>query len=355
MSSRLVSAGLSGPPRDLGPRIGDRAPDLPADDVRRVHDGDVAVLRPGALAHLLRRVVQAHDARAAVTDDRLGHDERLAEGVVEALGDVARELDVLLLVLAHRDGVGLVQQDVRRHEHRVVEEADRDALALGAGRLVLELRHPAQLAHVRDRVEDPHELAVRGHVALHEDDRALGIDAAGEEQIDEVDRVAPQLCAHLPHGDRVQVDGAIHAIVGLLHGDPVLDGAEVVAQMQRAGRLDAAEDAGASCWFLFLRAHGPGVYRSGRARATARTAPARRPRTGPRDPVGRCDPPKPGATVPENRGCPVDGRVRARRSKEWAGAEGARMAPDAPPKLSGQRNATGRAPEVRGRRPRRTG
>ena len=62
-----------------------------------------------------------------------------------------------------------------------------------------------------------------------------------------------------------------------------------------------------------------------------------------------------GATVPENRGSPADGRVRARRSKEWAGAEGARMAPDASPKLSGQRSATGRAPGVRGRSPRRTG
>ena len=60
----------------------------------------------------------------------------------------------------------------------------------------------------------------------------------------------------------------------------------------------------------------------------------------------RCGRRKPGATVPENRGSPVDGRVRARRSKEWAGAEGARMAPDAPPKLSGQRSATGRAPGV---------
>ena len=69
----------------------------------------------------------------------------------------------------------------------------------------------------------------------------------------------------------------------------------------------------------------------------------------------RCGLRKPGATVPENRGSPVDGRVRARRSKEWAGAEGARMAPDAPPKLSGQRNATGRAPGVRGRGPWRTG
>ena len=181
-----------------------------------------------------------------------GTDERLAEGVVEALGHVARELHVLLLVLAHRDGVGAVQQDVRRHEHRVVEEPDGDALALGAGRLVLELRHAAQLAHVGDRVQDPHELGVRRHVALYEDDGPLRVDAGGKIRVGHVDRVAPELGAHLAHGDRVQIDDAVDAVVCLLHGDVVADGAEVVAEVQRARGLAAAEDAWASCRFLFL-------------------------------------------------------------------------------------------------------
>ena len=54
--------------------------------------------------------------------DALGHRERLAEARVEALGDVAGELEVLALVVADRDDVGLVEQDVARHQHRVVEE-----------------------------------------------------------------------------------------------------------------------------------------------------------------------------------------------------------------------------------------
>ena len=44
--------------------------------------------------------------------DALGHDERLAEARVEALRDVAGELEVLALVVADRDDVGLVEQDV---------------------------------------------------------------------------------------------------------------------------------------------------------------------------------------------------------------------------------------------------
>ena len=175
---------------------------------------------------------------------------------------------MLLLVLADRHGVGAVEQDVGGHEHRVVEQRHADALALLPGGLVLELRHAPQLAHVGDRVEDPHELGVRRHVALHEDDGALRVDARGEEQVDEVDRVAPQLGALLAHGDGVQVDDAVDAVVRLLHGHPVADGAEVVAEVQRAGGLDAAEDARPAHRCLFLFAHGPGVYRSARGPAT---------------------------------------------------------------------------------------
>jgi hypothetical protein len=39
-------------------------------------------------------------------------DERLAVAGVEPLRDVARELEMLALVVADRDDVGLVQQDV---------------------------------------------------------------------------------------------------------------------------------------------------------------------------------------------------------------------------------------------------
>ena len=65
---------------------------------------------PGTLADLL-------------ADLRLGNDEGLAVVLVELDGDVARDLDVLLLVLAHGHDVRVVDQDVRRHQHRVGEQA----------------------------------------------------------------------------------------------------------------------------------------------------------------------------------------------------------------------------------------
>ena len=114
--------------------------------------------------HLLLRLLEIHDPRPDLRVHALGHDEGLAEARVEALGDVARELEVLALVVADRDDVGLVQQDVARHQHRVGEQAGADELLLVA--LVLELGHPAELAVARDGREQPGRLGVRRHVAL---------------------------------------------------------------------------------------------------------------------------------------------------------------------------------------------
>ena len=114
----------------------------------------------------------------------------------------------------------------------VVEEPDDDALTLAAARLVLELRHASQLAHVGDGVEDPGELGVLRHLRLHDDDRPPRVDAGGEEGVGHVERVAAQLLAVLAHGDGVQVDDAVDAVVRLLHRDPVADGAEQVAQVR---------------------------------------------------------------------------------------------------------------------------
>ena len=58
----------------------------------------------------------------------------VAEVVVEADRDVACELDVLALIVADGNLVGVVEQDVGGHQHRVVEQADRYRL-LAAGTL----------------------------------------------------------------------------------------------------------------------------------------------------------------------------------------------------------------------------
>src|SRR5947199_9571048 len=105
---------------------------------------------------------------------------RIAEVVVELLGDVARQLEMLLLVLADRNMGSAIEQNVRRHQHRIIVETYRCILAILA-RLFLELRHPVQPADPRDAIEYPRQLRMPGHLTLVEHDMLFRIDAAGDE------------------------------------------------------------------------------------------------------------------------------------------------------------------------------
>jgi hypothetical protein len=105
--------------------------------------------------------------------DRLDQDR--SEALVEAARDLAHQLDVLALVLADRDLLGLVGEHVGSLEDRIEEEPCRDQLALARG-FLLELGHPVEVAVRRERGEVPGELGVLAHVGLPEEDAALRIE-----------------------------------------------------------------------------------------------------------------------------------------------------------------------------------
>ena len=155
---------------------------------------------------------------------------------------------MLLLVLADRHMGRAVDQNVGGHQVRIGVQADRDVLAILAG-LLLELGHAVEPAEARDAIEHPGELGVLGDLALVEDDLLLGIDAAGDEGRGHLARGPRQLARVLPHRDGVQVDHAIDAVVALLQRDELGDRAEIIAEVQVAGRLHAGKHA-------FLERHG---------------------------------------------------------------------------------------------------
>ena len=121
-----------------------------------------------ALGHL--PAVEPRHHGHSLEDVGLGQPEdrlALAVDVVEPLGDVARDLQVLLLVLAHRDDVGVVEQDVGRLEHRVGEQAVLGGDPLGL--LVLVADALLQPAHRGDARQEPGQLGRLGHVRLDEE------------------------------------------------------------------------------------------------------------------------------------------------------------------------------------------
>ncbi len=88
---------------------------------------------------------------------------------------------MLALVLADRHLVGVVEQDVGGLQDRVVEQPDRRPFAR-RDRPDFSLNWVIRPAspNAGDAAEDPPELRVLGDVALHEQDAAFGVDAAGE-------------------------------------------------------------------------------------------------------------------------------------------------------------------------------
>ena len=83
------------------------------------------------------------------------------------------------------------------------------------------------------------------HLALVEDDVLLRVDAGGEEGGGDFPSLAHQLLRAAPDRDRlrdrVHVDDAIDAVVGILQRDEPLNRAEIVAEMQVPGRLHAGK------------------------------------------------------------------------------------------------------------------
>ena len=82
-----------------------------------------------------------------------------------------------------------------------------------------------------------------GNGGLVEDDVLLGIDARRDHGGGHFAGIGDQFLRVLPHGDRMHVDDAENALEVVLEGNPVADCAEIVAEMEVAGGLNAGEDA----------------------------------------------------------------------------------------------------------------
>ena len=230
-------------------RVGLRPLDLLGDQLRWIQQGDATAFIGIAFAHLAAPVRQAHHPGPLFEDHRLGNLEHrivlTAETGIDALlSDVAGQFQMLFLVLTNRHQIGVIEKDVRRHQHGIVEQTDGDVVAL-FDRLLLELDHPLQPVQRGDAVEKPAKLAVGGHLALNEDRAPLWIHSAGEIQGCGAQGVLGELSRVVGNRDRMQINHAHIGVVGVLQIDPVTDRPQPVAQMKGTGWLDTGENPGA--------------------------------------------------------------------------------------------------------------
>ncbi len=194
----------------------------------------------GRLLH--QRLGELEDARAAGSfPGRVRWVVARHVGEVELGRPVAGELEVLDLVPAHRDQVRAVEQDVRRHQHRVGEEPEvrRDAV----GDLVLVAVRPVEVGERDDGPEDPVQLGDLRDVALAEEDGPGRVEPEREEGHRRLagerrrgDRVPDR-------GQRVEVGDEVQRLAAVLEIDELADRAVVVADVLLPGGLDAGQDA----------------------------------------------------------------------------------------------------------------
>ena len=92
--------------------------------------------------------------RAGLAQIRLRYREDIPVDGVEALCDIPRDLQMLQLILADRNHVCLIEQDIGGHQYRIGKQPRIDVIRM-FGRLVLKLRHAVQFSHIGKTVQDP--------------------------------------------------------------------------------------------------------------------------------------------------------------------------------------------------------
>jgi hypothetical protein len=88
---------------------------------------------------------------------------------------------VLCLVFANRHEIGLIQQNIGRHQRWVIKKTDARLCFLLWG-FLLELGHALHPAQRDAAIQDPSQLSMSPHVGLNEHCGQFGIYASGKKQ-----------------------------------------------------------------------------------------------------------------------------------------------------------------------------
>ena len=149
---------------------------------------------------------------------------------------VARELDMLLLVFADGDEVGVVDEDIRRHQHGIIKKAAVEGVFMLAG-FILKLGHALEVAERAYAGEYPSQIGVAFYGALQKQIALFGVEAARHILRGAVEHVAPQVGGDIGNCYCVHIDYAEIAVAVVDECAPIFNSAEVIAQVEFACRL----------------------------------------------------------------------------------------------------------------------
>ena len=192
-----------------------------------------------AFAHLL--AIESGDFGNAFKNAGFRHDESaFAVLVVDLADEIAGDFKVLFLVITDGYDVGIVEQNVRRHERGISEKRviGRDAL----GYFVFIRVATFEKSHGTDRRENPSQFVDLRDRALLEKDAFRRIETAGEK----IDRHAADVFAELGgivgRRHRVVVRDEIITVAFALGIDGWFDRAKVISHVKTSAWLQAGQN-----------------------------------------------------------------------------------------------------------------
>ncbi len=148
---------------------------------------------------------------------------------------------MLILVFSHGYITGLVNQDVGCLEHRVVEQPHIDVFAVLLC-LLLELSHSLQISNGGQAVEYPGKFQVFWDVGLDKEGALVPGQTTGNIDQGRVQNLLLHQERLVFYGDGMVVDNAVNAVIVFGQFHPVLDGSEVVPNMNFACGLNSTEN-----------------------------------------------------------------------------------------------------------------
>ena len=153
------------------------------------------------------------------------------------------------LVFAHRHEIRLVEQDVRGLEDRVAQKSVRGHVAVFNFFLLLFVgRIPLQPGDRRHHREQEMQDGMFRDARLDEHRGLRRVDAGGQPVDQElVDELADAAGVGIVRRERVPIRDEEITFVLALQAFPILQRAEIVAEMEQPARLHAAEDSFSGC------------------------------------------------------------------------------------------------------------
>jgi len=185
--------------------------------------------------------VDAGDGRHFIINLRIRQGEDVTVGVIDPDGDVTGDFNMLFLILADRNFFALKEEDVGGHEDRIGKESVVGGNA--ARRLVFKAVATFEEPHRREVGEDPGQLLHLGEIGLYPEGTLFRIHPQGKKVDGRFHRPFRQGLTVTDRGHGVIVGDEAEELLILLIIDHLLHHAEVVTEMEGAGRLNAGEHA----------------------------------------------------------------------------------------------------------------